>query len=291
LFAEVTSAMSKLVRKYLVADAYYSCQSLIDSLLASGDDIVSRVKWNVVAYKLPEPVGDRKRGRPAKYGDKIKLRDLFSRSTQFSRGKIIGYAQEEVEVEYYSLDLLWKPVGRVIRFVLVRYPGKGRAIFISTDLKLDPLTVIALYAMRFKIEVSFKQAVHTIGTFAYHFWLKSMKRIKRCSGNQYLHRTSEDFRRSVHMKLEAYHKFVITGLVAQGLMQYLSSYFPGDVYDCSPWLRTYTTSGHPSEETVAAALRMALPEFLHSTATHHPLAKFLTKLRRRDRANSLGMAA
>jgi hypothetical protein len=55
LLAEVSSAMPKLVRKYLVADAYYSCQSMIEALLASGDDLVSRVKWNVVACAPPTP--------------------------------------------------------------------------------------------------------------------------------------------------------------------------------------------------------------------------------------------
>jgi hypothetical protein len=226
------------------------------------------------------PGRDKQRGRPAKYGEKIKLRDLFSNRSAFSRGTIIGYDQKEVEVEYYSLDLLWKPVRRLVRFVLVRYPGKGQAIFISTDLNLDPLTVVGLYAMRFKIEVSFKQAVHTIGAFAYHFWLRSVKRIKRCSGNQYLHRTSEGFRDSVKMKLAGYHKHVAVGAIAQGLMQYLSSYFPDDVYRCSPWLRTYPASGHPSEETVASALRMALPEFLSNTAETHPLKKILTEFQR-----------
>ena len=34
--------------------------------------------------------------------------------------------------------------------------------------------VIRLYGVRFKIEVAFKQAVHTVGTFAYHFWMAAM---------------------------------------------------------------------------------------------------------------------
>jgi hypothetical protein len=273
LLAEVAAAMSKLTRKYLVADAYYSCETMIAALLRNGDDLVSRVKSNAVAYRPAEAAGARGRGRPRKYGAKIKLKELFADRSRFRRATIAGYGAEKAEVDYYAIDLLWKPIGRLVRFILVVYPSRGRCIFVSTDLDLDPVTAIEMYAMRFKIEVSFKQAMRTIGTFAYHFWLKSMPRIKRRSGNQYLHRQSAVYRELVHRKLESYHKHVMVGLIAQGCMQYLSTYFPSEVYAFAPWLRTMTASGHPSEETVAAALRAALPEFLARTPLAHPLKK------------------
>jgi len=194
LLAEVAAAMSKRTRKYLVADAYYSCETMIKSLLSSGDDLVSRVKSNAVAYRPTKTNGVKGRGRPRKYGEKIKLKDLFADRSKFRRVTIAGYGAEKAEVDYCAIDLLWKPVGRVVRFILVVYPNRGKCIFVSTDLDLDPVIAIEMYAMRFKIEVSFKQAMRTIGTFAYHFWLKSMPRIKRRSGNQYLHRQPAAYR-------------------------------------------------------------------------------------------------
>jgi len=291
LLSEVAAAMSKRTRKYLVADAYYSCETMMKALLSSGDDLVSRVKSNAVAYQPLEAAGVKGRGRPRKYGLKIKLKDLFADRSKFRRATIAGYGTERADVDYYAIDLLWKPIGRVVRFILVVYPDRGKCIFVSTDLNLEPAIAIEMYAMRFKIEVSFKQAMRTIGTFAYHFWLKSMPRIKRRSGNQYLHRQPAEYRQMVHKKVESYHKHVMVGLVAQGCMQYLSTYFPTEVYAFAPWLRTMMASGHPSEETVAAALRTALPEFLARTTHAHPLKKIALQFHRDKKVATMTLAA
>ncbi len=232
-----------------------------------------------------------RRGRPAKYGEKLKLRELFDDESRFSSGIITGYEGERTEVDYCSMDLLWRPVGRIVRFVLVRYPGHGKIILMTTDLRLEPLQVIAMYAKRFKIEVSFKQSIHTIGAYSYHFWLKEMERIKRGSGNQHLHRKSKEYREAVQAKVEAYERFVALGLVAQGLMQYLSTYFPAEVYSHSPWLRTNTKSGHPSQQSVLEDLRVSLPEFLSSTTDTCALKKILTQWQANPWTTTAGEAA
>ena len=66
------------------------------------------------------------------------------------------------------------------------------------------------------------EAIHVVGTFAYHFWIKAMKPIRRCSGDQYLHRESKEYREQVMRKLNTYHRYIQLSIIAQGLLQYLA---------------------------------------------------------------------
>jgi len=68
------------------------------------------------------------------------------------------------------------------------------------DTSLDAIDIIRLYGLHFKIELSFKQAVQQIGTFAYHFWMFDMKPRRRNNGNQHLHRASSKYRDDVKRK-------------------------------------------------------------------------------------------
>ena len=58
-----------------------------------------------------------------------------------------------------------------MRFVLVNHPQRGTIILLCTDLQLDPVEVIMLYAYHYKIELSFRHALHVIGVCSYHFWM------------------------------------------------------------------------------------------------------------------------
>lgn len=293
LRSEVALSVSILGHHYLLADAYYACASIIKDLLASGDHLVTRVKSNTVGYTAADNSSSiKRRGRPKKYGDKIRLNDLFAdKNTKFENGTIVGYGGQTQHVKYYSVILSWKPVGKPVKFVLVRYPNKGTCILMTTDLSLDPLQVVELYTKRFKIETAFKQSVHTIGAYAYHFWLQSMEPIERYSGNQHLHRKSEEYKDAVKDKIESYHRFVAIGNAAQGFAQYLSTYFPSEVYALAPWLRTNTKSGHPSEATVMQALRAALPEFLQSKTSDPTLRKITTESQRNNFRSVLSESA
>ena len=278
---------------YLLADAYYASRKIIVPLLAEGHHLITRAKRNVVAYHQAPTPKKRKRGRPKKYGEKVALRHLLSQTQDFQTAPSPVYGEHGVEIQYLVIDLLWRPVGRLVRFVLVKHPTRGTIILMCTDLELDPIKIVELYGYRFKIEASFKQAVHTIGAFAYHFWMKGMVRIShKRSGDQYLHRRSEHYRRLVLRKMDAYHRFVQLACIAQGLQQYLALYLRTNVWrHFRSWLRTMNPLQPPSEAVVAQALRNTLPEFLLGTSKTNSFAKFLMDHLDPERCPDLHLAA
>lgn len=262
----------------LLADAYYASRKVIRPLLKAGHDLVTRVRSNAVAFEPAPKPKKRKRGRPKLYGKKLRLKDLWKRRQDFSTASSPVYGESHLEIRYLSRDLLWRPLGHLVRFVLVDHPTRGRIILMTTLLSLTPIEVIQLYGYRFKIEVSFKQALHTLGTYAYHFWMMSMTPIRRRSGNQYLHRKTEKYREIVKNKMAAYHRYVQLGCIAQGLLQYLSTKFATRVWQhFGSWLRTMKTDHSPSELVVAQALRSSLPHFLATTHGTHELEKMIVE--------------
>ena len=263
---------------YFVADAYYAAQKIVAGLLKQNNHLLTRMKSNAVAYTAYQQQGPRKRGRPRLYGKKIKLSSLLQASRDCQQAPSPVYGENKVIIQYKVRDLLWRPAGRLVRFVAVIHPTKGACLLMCTDTSLDAIDIIRLYGLRFKIEHSFKQAVHQIGSFTYHFWMSDMKPLRRNNGDQYLHRASLDYRNDVTRKLHAYHVFIQAGIICQGLLQYLAVACPQLVWNSfGSWLRTIRPGIPPSEFVVATALRHSLPEFLLNSPQSSVFAKFITE--------------
>lgn len=263
---------------YLVADAYYACHSVALGLIAAGCHLISRLRKNSVAYVPAAAVAGRKgRGRPRLYGKKLPLFDLFEDTArEWQEVESPVYGEKGVMLRYLSMDLIWKPIRRLARFVLVDHPTRGRTMFLCTDLTLDPVAIIRLYGLRFKIELSFKQAVRTLGVYAYHFWMMTMDKIGRRSGDQYLHHQTDTYRAAIHRKLAAYHRHIQIGLITQGVIQCLAITNSVLVWrNFGSWICTIRPGIPPSELVVMAALRNTLPEFLAGCGPVAILRKFL----------------
>jgi hypothetical protein len=274
----LTIAKPLIQKALLLADAYYASRKVILPLLREGHQLVTRVRTTTVAFHPAPKSKKRKRGRPKTYGKKIRLRHFWKRSQDFTTAPSPVYGETHLQLRYFASDLLWRPIGRLVRFVLVDHPTRGRIILMSTLLSLEPLAIIELYGYRFKIEVSFKQALHTLGTYAYHFWMMYMTPIRRRSGKQYLHHKSEDYRKMVKFKMAAYHRYVQLGCIAQGLLQYLSVKFGSRVWQhFNSWMRTMKQDRSPSEMVVGQALRSSLPNFLATMHDKHELEKFIVE--------------
>jgi len=261
---------------YLVADTYYAAAKTIHALLLEGNHLVTAVRSNAVAYEEALNSTVPRRGRPRIYGKKVTLKALFKEEGTFDSAKSPVYGEKDVTLRYRVLDLFWKPVGHLVRFVLVIHPTRGRKAFLSTDFSLTGLQIIELYGVRFKIEVSFKQAIHTVGTYAYHFWMRNMTPRPRRSGNQHLHRKPLSYRDQVIRKISAYHAHIQLGVIAQGLLETLAICNTSAVWrHFGSWIRTIRPDILPSELVVSISLRHSLPLFLADSPEDHILAKFI----------------
>jgi hypothetical protein len=280
---------------YFVADAYYASGKVVRGLLAHGNHLVTRVRCNSVAFfpaTPPPPHRLRRKGRPAKYGMKVKIATLLKDVDRLLKAPSPVYGEKDVTLQFRSADLLWRPVGILVRFVVVLHPLRGTILLMCTDLTLPALDIIRIYGLRFKIEVSFKQALHVVGAYAYHFWMAAMTPLRRVSGNQHLHHKSDDYRNAVRRKIAAYHRHIQLGLIAQGLLQILSATQPKLVWrSFGSWIRTIRPGLAPSEQVVAVALRNTLPQFLAGTDKTPILVKFIRDRLDLSRAEGTSLAA
>lgn len=283
----MTKSLDVAKPSILVADAYYTSAKIILPLLEMGWHLVSAARMNAVAYKEPVTPIKKGRGRPKLYGAKINLRTLFEDESEFKEASSPIYDEKGVVLRYRSINLIWRPVAKVIQFVLVSHPTRGKKIIVSTDLNMCPIEIIRLYGLRFKIEFSFKQAIYVIGTYSYHFWMLTMRRRPKTSGDQDIRNEEESYQQKVERKIRAYHLYIQIGVIAQGLLQAIAIKHTKLVWRYyGSWIRTRRYGVQPSEWVAALALRNSLPEFLTGTGKGFTLAIFLRK--RIDLARSEG---
>ncbi|MCP4096079.1 MAG: transposase, partial [Planctomycetaceae bacterium] len=211
----------------LVLDAYFAVGPVFLLLRQTTDaagerlvHIVTRAKSNAVAYEDPPPPTGRP-GRPRKYGTKLKLSKLFDDfSERFQQIEIDLYGKCKT-VSFLCLDLIWKPVGQKVRFVLI-CDGDAHFMLMCSDLALPAPDIIRAYSYRFKIEVNFKVLKHLTGVFFYHFWTAACPRLSRKKRIDLGKITDSESKRLVRQTADAIEGFVNMGCIATGILQILS---------------------------------------------------------------------
>lgn len=249
---------------YLIADAYYVAKKLMKSLISNGNHLLTRMRTNGVVWEKYKGTKKRKGGGRRKlYGRKIYVRKLFNDRTKFKTASSPVYGEKKVEIKYRSKIVILRPRCLRVKLILVSHPRRGKIILATTDCKLDDLEAIKMYGYRFKIEVTFKSAKELLGTYDYHFWMKKMKKIRRKCGDQIVYNKPARYQKQVKRKLKAFTVYIQLGLIAQGLLQYLSLRHPRLVWDnFHSWYRTMKTDKPPPLRVVAMALRDSFFGFL-----------------------------
>lgn len=254
---QVAQVMGQTV--YLVLDAYFAVGPVFTTAAAVCDDgvprvqILTRAKKNIVAYLPAHPKPAITRGRPPRYGRKLKLYDLFApQAAPFQCVTTPVYGHTE-NVRYYVLDLLWKPAHGYIRFLWFE-TRRGRLLLMSSDLTLQPLEALAAYCHRATIETLFDTLKNVLAGMTYHFWSKYLARASRRPRHN--DRTPEPTTQlhAPRQTLAAIEKYVNLHLLVLGALQMLALHFPSRVRqsaDC--WMRT-TPRTIPSEFIVKTAL-------------------------------------
>ena len=270
---------------YVVLDAYYSVGPIFQILKSAVNEqgqrwthVIVRAKENYVAYMYHD--APRKKIDEKK---KVPLADLFDFPEMFKEAELTLYGEVKT-VRYYCVDLLWKPIKDLIRFVCVM-DGQGRYILMSSDLDLHATQIITMYSYRFKIEVTFSALKHVIGVFCYRFWTKSLPKLGRKKPFNYSSLV-EAQRTKCDQTIEAIERFVNLGAIALGLLQYLALTMPARIWETyQGWLRTYP-SDIPSERVVQSVLQA---EFFSPGKV--PASRTLRLIRERRREPALDEAA
>ena len=225
---------------FLVLDAFFAVGPVFAAAAATQGalHILTRAKKNVVAYRQPPPPRPHQKGRRRVYGRKLQLMKLFdTRPQDFRSAEAVVYQKKET-VRYLVLDLLWKPVKGLVRFILIE-TSRGRIILMSSDLTLEPLLALSLYTARVRIESLFASVKNLLGGLAYHFWSKYLAPVSRRPrrGSQPAPVSSRPDRTA--NTLAAIQKFMALHLIVLGALQLMAALFGDAVRDQARcWLRT-----------------------------------------------------
>lgn len=258
---------------FLVLDAFFAVGPVFAVAAASKGalHILTRAKKNIVAFQQPPPPRPHRKGRRRMYGRKLKLMKLFdTRPQDFLSAKTIIYCKQET-VRYLVLDLVWKPVKGVFRFILIE-SSRGRIILMSSDLTIEPLIALNLYTARVRIESLFASLKNLLGGLAYHFWSKYLAPVsRRPRRGSHPAPVSSNPDRTANT-LAAIQKFMALHMIVLGTLQLMAATFGDAVREHARcWLRT-PSGAMPSDFISRTALANVLREYLRNVAKNPVIA-------------------
>jgi len=141
--------------------------------------LVSRLRSNAALYLVPQKPSKPRRGRPPLRGPQVSAQALYRRRSQRRRLKVHIYGKTVTLEAFVGVVIPSRTLGNTPILVVIfpQRSGKKMNVFFSTDVTMDPVRLLELYAARFKIEDLFDE-IKTTGGFG-DYRQRSFPAIKR----------------------------------------------------------------------------------------------------------------
>jgi hypothetical protein len=147
---------------WVVADGAYAKAAFLKTAIGLGMTVVSRLRKDAALWTVPEPQPKGRRGRPRIYGERrIDLAKRAGQRRGWSTGVFDLYGEKTVK-RYKTFLATWRPVGGVIRVVLVDEPT-GWVAYFCTDPSAAVAEILGTVADRFSLETAFKDCKEVVG--------------------------------------------------------------------------------------------------------------------------------
>jgi SRSO17 transposase len=162
------------VRLYVLADGAYATRDFLRGVRELGHHVLTRLKCNADACWPAPPPRPRQRGRRRLYGKKVNLVAYHDAHRQQAQVRI---GAQRYIATYSALDAVPRRFGQLSRIVIVDLPKHQRAVLLCTDLSLSPVDIIERYAMRFSLEIAYRELKQRFGWG--HYQVRSREAIER----------------------------------------------------------------------------------------------------------------
>jgi hypothetical protein len=162
------------VRLYVLADGAYATRDFLRGARELGHHVLTRLKCNAdVCWPAPQRRPGQW-GRPRVYGKKV---NLAAYHEAHRRQAPVRIGAQSYIATFSSLDAVPRRFGQLSRIVIVDLPRHQRAVLLCTDLSLSPIEIIERYAMRFSLEIAYRELKQRFGWG--HYQVRSRKAIER----------------------------------------------------------------------------------------------------------------
>ena len=172
---------------WIVTDGGFTRASFLKPVVQTGAVIITRLRKDAALYAELKQPKKRKRGRPRKYGKRMKLQNVIRSSGGWFKVKAFLYGKKEVK-DVKLFKALYKPAGCLVKVLVVREGKDCFRAFLCTDLSASAVEILEAVADRYAIEQNFsdikeiegvgQQQTRTIGgnigAFHLNLWLHSM---------------------------------------------------------------------------------------------------------------------